>query len=91
VTIKASINYTARTSCEVGVKVVAENPLTGEKFHTASAYLTMVGVDKNGKPIPIPQVEFTTDEERHRHLDAGERRKARLALKDSIAQRRATR
>ncbi len=88
VSIKAAINYTARTSCEVGVKVVAENPLTGERFHTASAYLTMVGVDKSGRPIPIPQIELTTDEEKQRHVDATERRKARLALKESIASRR---
>ncbi len=45
VTLKASVNFTSRTSCEVGVKVTAENPLNGERFHTATAYLTMVGVD----------------------------------------------
>lgn len=85
VTIKASINFTARTSCEVGVKVIAENPMTGEKFQTASAYLTMVGVDAHGKPVPIPQLLVVTDDEKRRHAAAGERRKARLALKETVA------
>lgn len=85
VRISAAVNFTSRTSCEVGVKVIAENPLTGETFHTASAYLTMVGVDKAGRPIPIPQVIMETDDEKRRHNAAGERRKARLALKELLA------
>ncbi len=68
--------------------MVAENPLTGEKFHTASAYLTMVAVDGSGKPIPIPQILLLTDDERRRHADAGARRTARLALKEATALRR---
>lgn len=87
VTLRAAVNYTARTSCEVGVKVTAENPMTGEKFHTASAYLTMVGVDKGGSPIEIPQVAMETEEEMRRNHAAGERRKARLALKETLAKR----
>lgn len=85
VNVSASVNFTARTSCEVGVKIVAENPLTGESFHTASAYLTMVGVDANGKPIAIPQVLPETDVEKRRFRAAEERRRARLVLKESLA------
>jgi acyl-CoA hydrolase len=88
VSIKASVNFTSRTSCEVGVKVTAENPLTGDRYHTASAYLTMVGVDKDGKPIPIPQIKLMTDLERRRNADASARRLARLTLKDDLAKRR---
>src|SRR4051812_15000028 len=40
VNLKASVNYAGKTSMEIGVRVDAENPITGEKFHTASAYLT---------------------------------------------------
>jgi len=84
VTISAAVNYTSRTSCEVGVKVVAENPLTSERFHTASAYLTMVGVDREGKPVEIPQVVMESDAEKRRGHAAAERRKARLALKELL-------
>jgi acyl-CoA hydrolase len=84
VTLKAAVNFTARTSCEVGVKVTAENPLTGEKFHTATAYLTMVAVDSNGKPVPMPAVKPETPDELRRHAEAQERRKARLALKETL-------
>ena len=89
VTINAAVNFTAKTSCEVGVKVVAENPLTGERYHTASAYLTMVAVDKNTQPISMPPVLMETEEEIHRQNAAAERRKGRLALKENIAKRRA--
>ena len=49
-TLKASLNLVGRTSMEVGVRVEAENPYTGEVTHTASAYLTLVALDDNGKP-----------------------------------------
>ena len=88
VTISAAVNATAKTSCEVGVKVMAENPFTGERFHTASAYLTMVAVDKEMKPIPVPAVIMESEEELHRQHAAGERRKARLTLKETLAKRR---
>ena len=87
-TLRASINYTARTSCEVGVRVEAENPLTGEKNHTASAYLTFVGLDQNGRPTPIPPIAPETKEEKNRFIEAQERRKARLALKVLLEKRR---
>ncbi len=87
VTIKASVNFTSKTSCEVGVKVTAENPLTEESFHTASAYLTMVALDSHGKPALIPQLLLESDEEKKRHSAAIERRKSRLSLKESIAKR----
>jgi acyl-CoA hydrolase len=81
VNISAAVNFTAKTSCEVGVKVIAENPFTGERFHTASAYLTMVAVNKDMKPIPMPPVLMESDVELRRQKSAVERRRARLALK----------
>ena len=84
VSLKASVNYAARTSCEVGVKITAENPLTGERFHTATAYLTMVSVDRDGKPIPMPPLTPVTPDEIRRNGAAIERRKARLALKEKL-------
>ena len=54
VTCTANVNAAWRTSMEVGVRVEAENPRTGEHRHTSTAYLTMVAVDENGKPTPVP-------------------------------------
>jgi acyl-CoA hydrolase len=76
--LQASVNYVARTSMEVGVKVTAENPLTGERRHTGSAYLTYVSVDKNGKPVPVPQIIPETADEKRRMIQAQERREHRL-------------
>jgi acyl-CoA hydrolase len=87
VCLDASVNYTARTSCEVGVRVTAYNPVSGERHHTASAYLTFVALDAYGRPTPMPPVTPVTDKDRERFGAAQERRKARLALKETLARR----
>lgn len=89
VTLKASVNYTSRTSCEVGVRVTAENPITEEYHHTASAYVTLVSLDSNGKPSPMPPIAPESEEEKSRYKAAEQRRVARLALKENLAERRA--
>jgi acyl-CoA hydrolase len=81
VNLKASVNFTARTSMEVGVRVDAENPITGEKFHTASAYLTFVALDSNSKPTSILPVIPETDDEIRRFQRAQQRRERRLQEK----------
>lgn len=78
VNLKASINYTGRTSMEVGVRIDAENPTTNETFHTASAYLTFVALDAKGHPTPIAPIEITNEDERRRHKAAEARRTHRL-------------
>ncbi len=77
----ASINMVGRTSMEIGVRVEAEDPLTGEVRHTASAYLTFVALDGNGKPRPVPQLNFETEDEERRNKEAKLRRKLRLEEK----------
>ena len=77
--LKASVNYTSRTSLEVGVKVLAEDPLTGTCQQTASAYLTFVALDENMAPTPIPPVRPETPDEERRYREGAARRKARLA------------
>src|SRR4051794_1198504 len=64
VTFSSSVNAAWRSSMEVGVRVEAENPRTGERRHTNSAYLTMVAVDADGRPVPVPNLITETDEER---------------------------
>lgn len=81
VNLKASVNFTARTSMEVGVRVDAENPITGETFHTASAYLTFVALDSNSKPAIIPPVVPETSDEKRRFQRAQQRRERRLQEK----------
>jgi len=75
----AQVNATGRTSMEVGVKVLGEHPLTGERAHTSSAYLTFVALDTVGRPAEIPQLEPTTDEERRRAEEGKQRMAARKA------------
>lgn len=87
VNIKSSINFTSKSSCEVGVKITAENPLTQEHHHTASAYVTMVALDSNGKPCLIPQIAPETEDEKRRHDAAQVRRLARIALKEELQKR----
>jgi len=88
VTIQASVNYVGGTSCEIGVKVISENPISGERFHTASAYLTFVALDSHGKPTTIPGIILQSDEEKRRHASARLRRESRLKLKTELQARR---
>lgn len=78
-TLKASLNLVGKTSMEVGVRVEAENLLTGEIKHTASAYLTFVALDEKFKPVEIPPLRPIAGEDRRRNEEAAERRKIRLA------------
>jgi len=54
VTLRASVNYTGRTSMVIGVRVESENITTGKKKHCNSSYFTMVAKDEHGKSVPIP-------------------------------------
>jgi len=81
VTAKASVNHVGRSSMEVGVRVEAENLLTGKVVHVSSAHLVFVGIDEAGNPVALPPLVAETDEEK-RHMRAAEaRRKRRLARK----------
>jgi acyl-CoA hydrolase len=78
VVLKASVNYVGRTSMEVGVRVESENLLTGRRRHTNSCYLTFVAVDRDGQPVPVPDLKPETSDELRRHQAASERRRRRL-------------
>ena len=77
VIIEAQVNYAGRTSMEIGVEVYAENLVTGNRKHTNSCLVTMVAVDKNGKPVPVPPLRLETPEEKLRFAQAEERRAIR--------------
>ena len=83
VVMKASVNFAGRTSMEVGVRVEAEDLLSGARRHTNSCYLTFVAIDRNGRPIEVPALRPETDEEQRRHAAAGERRRRRLEERES--------
>jgi acyl-CoA hydrolase len=84
VTFKATVNAAWRSSMEVGVRVEAENPLSGELRHTNTAYLTMVALDEDGRPTPVPAVEPATPEEERRMREAELRRANRLRERAEI-------
>ena len=78
VTAKASVNHVGKTSMEIGVRVEAEDMLTGNVVHVASAYLVFVATDERGKPVPLPPLVAETDDERRRMMAAETRRSLRL-------------
>jgi acyl-CoA hydrolase len=78
VVMKSSVNFVGRTSMEVGVRVEAENLLSGVRRHTNSCYLTFVAVDRDGRPVPVPQVFAESPEEKSWFEAAKERRRRRL-------------
>jgi acyl-CoA hydrolase len=90
VTFSATVNAAWRTSMEVGVRVDAERPLTGEARHTNTAYVTMVALDEDGRPAAVPPIAPETADEQRRLREAELRRHNRLAEREHIlAQRKA--
>ena len=79
--LRSSVNRVFHTSMEVGVKVLVEDLMTGERRHTSSAYLTFVALDERGRPAAIPPVAPESEDELRRYREAGERREYRLALR----------
>jgi len=80
VTCSAQVNFVGRTSMEVGVRVEAENILTGERRHTNTCFLTFVAIDEQGAPVPVPPLELESEEEHQRFREAKRRRQVRHEL-----------
>ena len=74
----ASVNYVHKTSMEIGVRVEAEDPLTGKIRHTGTCYLTCVAIDKNGRPTPVPTLIPDTEQDKRHWAEAEVRRDHRL-------------
>jgi uncharacterized protein (TIGR00369 family) len=79
VTLTAEVSYVGRTSMEAEVCVVAENPVTGQSWHTNTAYLVYVALDENRKPIPVPELIPENDAEKRRMQQGKARQDYRLA------------
>ena len=83
VSFSATVNYTGRTSLEVGIRVDTENIRDGTRRHTNSSYFTMVAVDDAGNPVAVPPLVPVTELEHTRHAAALARRRAlRTAFAD---------
>lgn len=83
VVMKSAVNYVGRSSMEVGVRVEAEELLTGRRRHTNSCYLTFVAVDRNGRPVEVPAVVAETPDQTRRFHAAQQRRKRRLEEREA--------
>ncbi len=75
VIVEAHMNYAGKTSMEIGVEVFAENMAEGTRRHANSCLVTMVAVDKQGRPIRVPALSLETPEEKTRYAAAEARRK----------------
>ncbi len=73
VTLTASLNMTGRTSMEIGVRVESENMISGENHHTASAYLTFVALNKDGKGLEVAPLILESADEKRRHQNSLQR------------------
>jgi len=81
VTLNAEVTYTGRTSMEAEVQVIAEDPITGERTHTNTAYLVYVALDDEGSPTTVPVLIVETNEEKQRMEQAKKRQAHRIAQK----------
>ena len=79
VVLQAEVTYVGRTSLETRVQVIAENPVSGERTHTNSAYVVYVALDESGRPKPVPPLRTETDAESRRMAAGRERQAYRLA------------
>ncbi len=84
VNLVAQVNYTHKTSMEVGVQVTAENTRTQDRRNTANAYLTFVALDENRQPTAVPSLLLETEEEKKRFEQAKMRRKWRLERRNQL-------
>lgn len=81
VILTAEVSYAGRTSLEAEVQVIAENPISGERTHTNTAYLVYVALDDEGKPTAVPPLFAETEGEKRRMEQAQQRQEYRLSKK----------
>ena len=79
VILEAEVSYVGKTSMEAEVKVFAENPVSGTKIATNTAYLVYVALDRFGKPVEVPKLRLDSDYERERFVEGKKRQEYRIA------------
>jgi uncharacterized protein (TIGR00369 family) len=79
VTLTGEVSYVGHTSMEAEVQVIAENPITGERTHTNTAYLVYVALDENHHPVSVPPLIPETEAQRLRMEEGQARQAYRLA------------
>ncbi len=87
VVLQAMVNWSGRTSMEVGVRVEAEDTTAGSRVHTSSAYLTFVALDEHKHPVAVPTLLPKAPVERRRWDDAVRRRAIRLDARNRERER----
>ena len=78
VTFLASVNYTGKTSMEVGIKVIAEDIKNRTATHPNTSYFTMVALDPDGVPFEVEPLVPETETQKRRWEQAQKRKKARF-------------
>jgi len=81
VTLNAEVTYVGRSSIETEVQVIAEDPITGERTHTNTAYVVYVALDDTGHPTSVPALIIETEEEKIRMEQAQKRQEYRISQK----------
>jgi uncharacterized protein (TIGR00369 family) len=79
--LNAEVTYTGRSSMEAEVQVIAENPITGERIHTNTAYVVYVALDDQGHSATVPALLIETEEEKQRMEQAKKRQAYRISRK----------
>ena len=77
VVLRAAVNYVSRSSMEVGVQVIREDPYSSEQVLATTAHLTLVALDENKRPTAAPPLLPQTPDEKKRYEDARLRVQAR--------------
>jgi len=77
VVLRAAVNYVSRSSMEVGVQVIRDDPYSGRQVLATTAHLTLVALDANKKPVPVPPLLPRTPQEKARYESARLRVQAR--------------
>jgi acyl-CoA hydrolase len=77
--LSARLNYVRESSMEIEVEIESEDLDTGTKVRTGTAFVTIVALDKNGRPTPVPPLMTKTDEERKRFSEGALRMQKRLS------------
>lgn len=88
VTLEAYVTFAGRTSVEVEVQVIAENPITSQRTHTNTAYLVYVALGEDGRPVPVPPLLAENPAEKSRMQAGRERQEHRLAHHKKVMEKK---